>query len=94
MATKENEENDCVVVGNTLLPPSTVSSWYIKIIRSSTRTGKFIYIGVAPADINQNEDGNILKCGWYLHCKNTKLFSGPPYNYNNKRYGPYREDRS
>ena len=52
--------------------------------------GQYIYIGVAPSDINQNEGWNGDKCGWYFYCYDSTLWSGPPHNYNypRKDYGP------
>ena len=62
-------------------------SWSIKILKSENNNGNGIFIGVAPSDINQNED-NYNKCGWYFYCCDSTLWSGPPHNYGNKEYGP------
>ena len=51
------------IIGNTPLPHNKVISWSIKILRSLKNDGGCIYIGVAPSDINQNEDDNYWKCG-------------------------------
>ena len=72
-----------IIIGNTPLPPNKVTSWSIKILESIT-----VYIGVALSDINQNEEDNPEKCGWYFYCLDSTLFSGPPHNYRRKEYGP------
>ena len=76
------------IIGNTPLPLNTVTSWNIKILNSRKNNGYGIYIGVAPSDINQNEGRNFEECGWYIHCYNSTLVSGPPHNYRYKEYGP------
>ena len=78
----------CTAIGSTPLPHNKVTSWSIKILKSRSNDGSGIYIGVAPSDINQNKDNN-KKCGWYFRCYDSKLYSGPPHNYNGwKEYGP------
>jgi hypothetical protein len=52
--------------------------WKIKILKS---IGKHIMIGVAPSDFSVNISA-YNNCGWYLHCADSTLYSGPPYNYN------------
>ena len=76
----------CTIIGNTPLPPNKVTSWCTKILKSEDNNGDGIYIGVAPSDINQNE--NWKKCGWYFYCCYSTLRSGPPHNYRGKEYGP------
>ena len=80
--------NYCTIIGNIALPLNKVTSWSIKILNSRDNNGDGIYIGVAPYDIDQNEGDNSKKCGWYFHCYESTLYSGPPHNYNNKEYGP------
>ena len=82
---------DCTVIGNITLPLDQVTSWSIKILESKRNDRNGIYIGVAPSDINQNEDENYYKCGWYFHCYNSLLCSGPPHGYDGKEYGPRKE---
>ena len=80
---------DCTIIGNTLIPIGTVTSWNVKVLKSWHNDGEAMYIGVAPSDINQNEDlENYKKCGWYLNCEYSKLISGPPHKYKWKEYGP------
>ena len=75
------------IISDTPLPLNKVTSWTIKILESQKGySGKFMYIGVAPSSINQNDD-NYNKCGWYLYCFNSTLCSGPPHKYYNKSYG-------
>ena len=79
--------NYCTVIGKRSLPSDALASWGIKILRSKKNDGSCIYVGVAPFDINQNED-SYDKCGWYLGCYGSLLYSGPPHNYFGKAYGP------
>lgn len=87
----------CTVVGNTPLGRNAVVSWGTKIIVSKDRNGAGIFVGVAPEDINQSEDENFEKCGWYINCGDFTLHSGPPHNYGydgpsfgkRKKYGTY-----
>ena len=89
IATKiGSDEKYCTVIGNVPLPLSQVTSWSVKVLKSKGNDGRSINIGVAPTDINQNEDDNYKKCGWYFGCLFSELWSGPPYNYRNKEYGP------
>ena len=81
----------CAIIGNTTLPPNKVISWCIKILKSKFNDGSGISVGVAPSDIDQNEECNYSKCGWYLGCYNLMLHSGPPHNYRGKEYGPRKE---
>ena len=83
--------NWCTIVGNTPLPKNKVTSWNIKILNLRKNDGSGIYIGVAPSDINQNDD-NCDKCGWYFDCYTSKLWSRPPHSDRNKKYGPRKGD--
>ena len=66
--------------------------WGIKILKSEGNDGGGIYIGVAPSDINQNEEDNHDECGWYFDCSGSTLFSGPPHNYKWKEYEPRKRE--
>ena len=81
----------CTIIGNAPLPKNKVTSWSIKILNSKRSNGNGICIGIAPFDIDQNED-NYDKCGWYFSCVNSTLWSGPPHNHRGKEYGPRKED--
>ena len=58
--------------------------WKIKILKTNS---KEIMVGVAPIDFDINLEDNYEKCGWYCHCCNSYLYSGPPFNYNYKSSG-------
>ena len=81
----------CTIIGNAPLPFDKVTSWSIKVLKSNKNDGDRIYIGVAPPDIDQNEDWNYDKCGWYFDCYDSTLHSGPPHGYRWKEYGPRKE---
>ena len=78
----------CTIIGSTHIPLDRVNTWSIKILNSKHNDGNGILIGVAPSDIDQNEDANFIKCGWYFHCGDSSLYSGPPHHYRGKTYGP------
>ena len=82
----------CTIIGNAALPQNKVTSWNIKILKSKHMNGSGIYIGVAPFDINQNEDENCKECGWYFGCCDSTLCSGPPHNYKSKEYGKRKRE--
>ena len=87
----DNSSVYSTIIGNTPLPPNTVTSWSVKVLKSNYGWG--IYIGVAPSDIDQDKDDNSGRCGWYFYCYQSKLCSGPPHKYNGKEYGP-RKDKA
>ena len=55
--------------------------WKIKILKTKSRE---INVGVAPIDFDILSTQHYGNCGWYLFCGNLTLYSGPPFNYNNK----------
>ena len=59
--------------------------WKIKILESIS---KQIMVGVAPSDFNikniDPSDFTVNMCGWFFYCHDSRLYSGPPHNYNNK----------
>ena len=57
--------------------------WKIKILKAK---GNDINVGVAPIDFNINSS-SYDTCGWYCYCGDSKLWSGPPYNYTGKVLG-------
>ena len=88
-ATNIGNNTFCTVIGNTPLPLNQVTSWGIKILKSTKNDGRDIYIGIAPFDIDQNIYGGAFKsCGWYFDCYYSALRSGPPHNIRKKKYGP------
>ena len=93
IASKTNTGGCCTIIGNTPLLPNSITLWTIKILQSRSNDGAGINIGVAPFDINQNDDGEYLcSCGWYFNCYNSILWSGPPHNYDCKEYGSIKEE--
>ena len=54
--------------------------WKIRILKSKTND---ILVGIAPIDFNINTS-TYTTCGWYYSCDDSKLYSGPPYNYSCK----------
>ena len=90
VATRVKDYGWCTIIGNTALPLNTVTSWSVKVLESKLDGGD-IHIGVAPSHINQNEDDNYDKCGWYFYCYASVLCSGPPHEYRGKKYGPRKE---
>ena len=62
------------------LEKSEIYKWKIKILKSKTKN---ILIGVAPIDFDINSSD--YNYGWYFACDNLGLYSGPPYNYKNKK---------
>ena len=89
IATNIND-NFCTVIGNAPIPLDTMVLWNIRILNSSMNNGYNIYVGVAPAGINQNEKDSFKKCGWYFNCFNSTLVSGFPKSNDGKIYGPMR----
>ena len=82
---------DCcysTIIGGTPFSQDKVTSWNIKILESKHNDGLGIDIGAAPFDTDQNEGYNYGRCGWYFCCYDSTLYSGPPHNYINKKYGP------
>ena len=55
--------------------------WKIKILKTKS---KIINLGVAPIDFDILSNQHYNSCGYYLLCSNLTLYSGPPFNYNNK----------
>lgn len=88
-ATKSDDcYGSCTVIGNISIPLGKVTSWYIKLLRSKDWDGKSIFIGVAPSNIDQNAYLNYDRCGWYLHCGDLTLWSGPPHSCRDVLYKP------
>ena len=70
----------CAAVGKVPLPHDAVSVWGIHIAASKKNDCSAIYVGVAPNDINLADSKNYLKNGWFIHCYNFNICSGPPQN--------------
>ena len=79
----------CTVVGSTALPQGGRKvSWGVRVLQSCDDDGYGIRVGVAPADIDQNADGNHERCGWFLDCWSSGLWAGPPHSTRDRPYGP------
>ena len=53
--------------------------WKISILNSKS---KDVYVGVAPNDFDiYFKTMNHENCGWYFHCSDATLYSGPPFKY-------------
>ena len=92
IATKVGEYDWCTVIGSAIIPLNQVTQWKIKVLKSMWNDGDFIFVGIAPIDINQNERTNFEKCGWYLNCFDSTLHSGLPHCLRKNEYGPRKED--
>ena len=73
-------------IGSTHIPPNAVTSWNVKILKSLRNNGDSIVVGVAPADVKQQE-GNKIK-GWHFVCYSLILWPSVASNYNSKEYSP------
>lgn len=78
------------IVGSTALGRGRVASWHVRVLRSLRGDGGGILTGAAPFDVSQDDDGNFVRCGWYLNCYTSTLFSGPPHGCKDVPYGPRR----
>ena len=84
------------VPGAVALPPNTVVSWNIKVLRTRKNNAGDMFIGVAPADIDVGEAKNHKRCGWYFGCYLSALYSGPPQSHKGigKPWGPRKALKS
>ena len=62
------------------LENSGENKWKIKVLKMKYNR---IIVGVAPSDFDINAS-SFMDCDWYLNCKNSELYSGPPHNYGQK----------
>ena len=93
VATKiPNGNGWCTVIGTNPVPAAATVSWRVQVLASQSNNGCCIYIGAAPADIDQNVNENSSKCGWYYYCHDSTLFSGPPHSYCFVGYGPRKKN--
>lgn len=70
----------CTIIGNAPIPPKSVTSWGIKVIKSRNDNGRGMILGVAPIDIDQHFGDNSERCGWYFGCFGSGLWAGPSKN--------------
>lgn len=85
-------DTNCTITGNSAIPDGIVMSWTIYTVCSLHYNCDGMYFGVAPIDIDRNEDSNQLKCGWYIGCYDSRLYSVPPHNYRGVPYGVRKDD--
>ena len=91
-ATNVLENWACAVTGAMPLPQGKTVSWGIKLLNFA---GKYdergVFVGVVPSGVvNAAKGGEGLRCGWHFECCDSKLRSGPPHNFSDKKYGPKR----
>ena len=72
------EESTVGVLCKKNLEQNREYRWKIRIIKTMNYN---ILVGVAPNDFDINKSLMNRYYGWYLSCKNLKLYSGPPHNY-------------
>lgn len=87
-----NEWSSCTILGNTPVPPNAATSWSVKVLKSKKNNGRYVFVGIAPLDINQGCGYNYYKSGWYFDCFGSTLWSGPPHNHIGKEYGPRKPE--
>jgi len=75
--TKTGIEDTMGTICENKLAKLTEHIWKIKILKSKKNN---IMVGVAPIDFDINSS-SYDNCGWYFHCGNLKLYSGPPHYY-------------
>ena len=91
VVTKSVSNGCYCVIGSSLIPLNKVTSWSVKVLVTNGGDGHGIYVGVAPCDIDQSSDFSRYKCGWYFHCYDSELCSGPPHEFSGKEYGPRKK---
>ena len=72
----------CTILGDTALETKGTWTWGVKVLKSKNGNGGAIWVGVAPADTDQNNKENYAH-GWYFWCFDSSLWSGLPQNYSN-----------
>lgn len=75
----------CTAIGTTPVPTAGITHWGIKLLSESNGS---LLVGVAPSDIDQNDNKNISRCGWYFDCYDSTLWSGLPHFMYHAEYGP------
>lgn len=85
--TASSGDEHCTVLGAAPFLANCVTSWEIRVLKSKEDNGNLIYLGVAPAEMSQDDEKSISH-GWFFSCYKSALFSGKPSNYWCKEYGP------
>lgn len=86
VASKVNENHLCTILGAKPIDIGLAVSWDIRIEMGTQNNSKYVYIGVAPSDLDQNDGYNLKRGGWYFHCFTSTLWSGPPHYYRDYPY--------
>ena len=73
-----------VIIGDVPLQAGKSASWKIKLLNITNP--KCAFVGVIPADVDQNTDECFRRRGWHIRCSDLTLSSGPPHDYRDKRY--------
>lgn len=77
----ENTSNyQCTVITTRPFPAGTASSITLHIC-GMKRKGRSMFIGVSQEGINLSAGNNYARAGWYMHCFDGALYSGPPHGY-------------
>ena len=79
--TKIGENNYIGAICDDELKNSVEFKWKIKILNTLEYR---INIGVVPSSFDF-KSSSYNNCGWYFYCKDSTLWSGPPYNYEGKK---------
>lgn len=85
--TAASGDEHCTVLGAAPFLANCVTSWEIHVLKSKENNGNLIYVGVAPAEMKQDNVKSISQ-GWFFSCYKSTLFSGKPSNFWSKEYGP------
>ena len=85
--TSVDGDEHCTVLGAAPFIAGCTTRWEVRILKSRGNNGNLIYVGVAPADMSQDNEKSISH-GWFFSCYKSALFSGKPQNFWCKEYGP------
>lgn len=90
IAVKTTEGGYCwgTIIGNAALPRESILFWSVRIIKSRGNDGNGIFVGVAPASIDQSVGNNAKSSGWYYDCYTSKLCSEALPSAQRGGYGP------
>lgn len=86
-STAASGDEHCTVLGAAPFLAGCVTDWEIRVLKSKDDNGNLVYVGVAPAEMSQDDEKSISH-GWFFSCYKSALFSGKPDNFWCKEYGP------
>lgn len=87
IAIKDDAKGIASVIGTTPLPMDKVVSWKLNILKSEGKDGGGLYLGAAYEGIAMDDYG-ICDAGFFIRPFTAQLWSGAPFNYMNREYGP------